>query len=306
MTDCALDAKPNAKGSCLTSEHINLLSDYAIDIRAVIDKCDDDECVITSVEAPSDVKGKVRREALKVPVQKISHNYWLNNTEIDNVMSQFRIRYKGFAHGFIHMCDLQAFEPSNLNAFDYPVFSVHDTDFAEEFRHSMTALKKIDRPNASFMPKLSTHGDSPLTSYGIVCNTDSSKGSGQHWFSVFISTDQVDPDDSSKPWIRIELFNSAGGGCSYKAFNEFWQRTAIAIANATGLRCTFDTITTIQHQSSDTGNCGSYSLFYIYARLNHCMPGEFDNPKKPITDQSMLKFRSICFKVDDTTSAFVL
>ncbi len=300
MTDCALNTKPNNNGSCLSEEHTQLLSEYIGDIENIINKCDNDECVLDSVNIPHEVKGKIKRETMKVPTQEISSTYWLNNTEIDNVMSQFRIKYPGFAHSFIHMCDLKSFNPSNINTFDYPVYSVHDIDFANEFRHALTIQKKINKPDDSFVSKISTYNDAPMTSFGIVCNTDSSNGSGQHWFCIYISTDHPDPDNTSKPWIRIELFNSAGGGCSSNIFNKFWNEQAIKISNATGLKCTFDVVTNIQHQRDDTGNCGSYSLFYIYSRLNNCLPREFDNPKQPITDYAMLKFRSVCFKIDNS------
>lgn len=299
MSNCALNATPNSDGSCLSDKHIHMLEEYATDVGEIIQKCSDDQCVLDKVDAPEKVKEIVKREALKVDTGAINHNYWLNNTEIDNVMSQFRIHHKGFAHGFIHMCDLEAFEPANIHAFNYPVYSVHDIDFANEFRHSLTIQKKIDKPDTSFVSKLSTYDNAPLTSFGIICNTDSSKGSGQHWFAIFISTDMVDATNTSKPYIRIELFNSAGGGCSYKAFNQFWQKQAMDIADATGLKCSFDSITNIQHQRNNTGNCGSYSLFYIYSRLNGALPSDFDDPNKPITDELMLKFRSVCFKKSD-------
>ncbi len=306
MTECALNKKQNADGSCLSNHHIQILTDFSTNIKDIISRCNDDECIIDNTNAPIDIKSSIKREALKVSVGKINDNYWLNNTEIDNVMSQFRLNYKGFGHGFIHMCDLETFEPSNLKAFDYPVYPVKELDFAGEFRHSLTKLKKINKPDSTFVSKISTYNNAPLTSYGIICNTDSSKGRGQHWFCIFISTDQLDPDDTSKPWIRIELFNSAGGGCSDKNFNIYWNNQAMEISKATGLKCTFDEITSIQHQSDDTGNCGSYSLFYIYSRLNHCLPSEFDDPKNPITDYAMLKFRSVCFRVDSTENSFQL
>ncbi len=304
MAECALNAAPNGDNSCLTEEHIDILIDFDPNVKTIIKKCQDDACVLDTVVAPEDVKGRVKREALKIPTAEISHNHWLSNTEVDSVMSQFRLKYNGFGHGFIHMCDLKSFEPSNLSTFNYPVYQSDEIDFGKEFRYSLTQLKKINKPLSGFTPKVSTHGSVPLTSYGIICNTDSSKGRGQHWFCIYISTDQKDPDDTSKPWIRIELFNSAGGGCDTAEFNKFWRGVALDISKETGLKCTYDAITNIQHQGNDTGNCGSYSLFYIYSRLNGCLPSEFDNPQYKITDDAMLKFRSVCFAVDEESKAF--
>lgn len=299
---CALNQKPNEDGTCLAPEHIQLVSNYTEantleDIKAETN-CADDECVIDAAAMPTEVKEKIKREALKAPTGSYDNNYWLNNTEIDTVMSQFRQQYPGFAHGFIHMIDLKAFSPTNANSFDYPVMSAPDTDFAQEFKHGFIH-RGIIEGSSSYKPKLSTFSDTPLSSYGIVCNTDSSTGSGQHWFALFISTDHKDPKNASKPWIRIEVFNSAGGGSANQEFNSFWQKQAILIAKATGLKCTFDVITTIAHQRDDTGNCGSYSLFYIYSRLQDALPHEFNDPKRPIRDSAMKKFREVVFRISD-------
>jgi hypothetical protein len=299
MTECALNTRPNKDGSCFTADHINLITQYT-DSKNIVDikketNCSDDKCILSKINIPADVQGRLEREALKVPTSSYDHNYWLNNTELDTVMSQLRYNFPGFAHGFIHMIDLKAFVPANIHSFDYPVFPVTDTDFANEFKYGLIQSGRLGG-ETGYTPRLSTRG-SPLSSYGIVCNTDNSNGGGQHWFAIFISTDQQDPNDTSKPWIRIECFNSAGGGSTNKAFNDFWYRQAIDIARLTGLRCTYDIVSSLQHQG-DTGNCGSYSLFYIYSRLNGIHPSEFDNPKKIIKDHSMQQFRKVCFQLD--------
>ncbi len=299
MSKCSLNTNPNADGSCLSTDHIELISQYTDGNNlAEIKKetgCKDDKCILEKI--PSEVGGKIEREALKAPAASYDHNYWLNNTEIDTVMSQLRMQYPGFAHGFIHMIDLKDFKPSNVGTFDYNVISVVDTDFGNEFKHGLIQAGKL-KGTSSYVPKLSTYKDAPLSSYGIICNTDSSKGSGQHWFVIYISTDQRDPDDTSKPWIRIECFNSAGGGSSNQAFNSFWEKQAISISRATGLKCTYGVVSSIQHQKDDTGNCGSYSLFYIYSRLQNAHPSEFDNPTKKVLDFKMQQFRKVCFRLE--------
>jgi hypothetical protein len=257
--------------------------------------CSSDICILEKIDLPQVIEAKIKREAFKADAAALDDNYWLNNTEIDTVLSQLRSQYAGFTHAFIHMIDLKGYSPTNINSFDYKVLPVSETDFAEELHRGING-----RPPSK--EGLSSHNNVPIQSYGVVCNTDSSSGSGQHWFAIYISTDCKDPDDTSKPWIRIECFNSAGGGSSDKNFNSFWELTALKIAKKTGLRCTYDVISTIQHQSPDTGNCGSYSLFYIYSRLNGAKPSEFNNPRKPIKDLSMRKFRTVCFKLSTEDS----
>jgi hypothetical protein len=297
---CALNVAPNNDGSCFSSDHINDLQAALEDIphgssigeiKRVLN-CSDDKCILDKVNLPATQKGKIEREALKPETKSFDHNYWLDNTEIDTILSQFRRQFPGFAHSFIHMIDLKTFEPANVHTFDYPVHSVTSTDFGQSFNPNNTESK------------LSTWDNVPLKSYGVVCNTDSSSGSGQHWFAVFISCDRRDPNDTSKPYFTIEVFNSAGGGVQNKAFNSFWEYQAQAIAKATGLRCEYiDHVSNIVHQSPNTGNCGSYSLFYIYCRLMGEPSSEFDNPSKPISDASMRKFREFCFRLKTNSEA---
>lgn len=283
--DCALSS---TKGdTCLKVVEDKVLKDVIeTTIEAFKKKsgCETDECVLERAVKDNDTRYAISATVFKVPTTSFDHNYWMNNTEIDSVMFQLRCHFPGFAHSFIHMIDLKSFPPSNKKLFDYPVLSIPEIDFAKEFKQQK---------------QLSTYKDAPLHSFGVVCNTDSSKGSGQHWFSVFISTDNRDPDDPSKKWIRIELFNSAGGKPRNAEFNKFWEKTALEIARETGCKCTYDEITNIQHQSSDTGNCGSYSLFYIYARLNKANASDFNRPHKIVSDKKMKEFREVCFRIDE-------
>ena len=302
MSQCALNTAPRKNGLCINDEQASIIEEYSNKkISALIEECPPttiNECIIDGSNAPNEVKEQIKRESLKIPAEQLNSQYWLNNTEIDNVMSQMRLLYDGFAHSFIHMSDLKTYDPSNIDAFDYTVYPVTEIDFGNEFKYGLKQGELSSNSNDDFTPKLSTHNDAPLKSYGVIFNTDTSKGGGQHWFCIFISTDQKDPDHTNRPWIRIELFNSAGGGCSNPKFNEFWNITAAKIARTTGLKCTFDIVSNIQHQNNDTGNCGSYSLFYIYTRLNGCIPSDFDNPDKKITDNAMRNFRKVCFRIE--------
>lgn len=302
MSECALGVKANANGSCLTKDHEALITKYeGVATLSEVKKktnCNDDACIIEKINLPTEQKEKIKREAFKASVESNDHNYWLNNTQIDTIMSQLRMMFPGFAHGFIHMIDLEAFTPTNLHSFDYTVLPASQTNFPKEIKAGLVKRGIID--GVAGETKLSTYKNTPLKSFGIVCNTDSSKGSGAHWFALFISTDLNDPDNTAKKMVTIELFNSAGGGVSNANFNNFWHKQAIEISKETGLRCVYkDKITSIQHQSDDTGNCGAYSLFYIYCRLKGIDPSEFNNPRKPIKDYAMQKFRGELFKVEE-------
>lgn len=297
-TDCALNKPENANGSCLDKDHLRMIAEHAPTISEPIvsiqtlkeeTRCDSDKCVIEKINIPIEVKEQIKREALKTNAESLDGNYWINNTEIDTCMSQLRKQYPGFAHTFIHMSDLKSFPPSNLKSYDYTVKSLVELDLAECIKR---ALNK-----EPCCQGLSTYNDVPLTSIGVVFNTDTSKGSGQHWFAVYISWDTPDSESDNKKKVVIEVFNSGGTDIDSKIFQEYWEAQRLKIAKATGLRCEYNLVSTIPHQRDDTGNCGSYSLFYIYSRLRGIKPERFDNIKKKITDSEMEKFRSVLFQV---------
>lgn len=291
-TECALNKSANQDGSCLDASHVQMISTYTkgnnlSEIKAET-QCTDDECILTKVNMPVAVEERIKREALKTKADSLDGNYWMNNTEIDTCMSQMRKQYPGFAHTFIHMSDMKSFSPSNINSFDYMVKPLKEINLAECLK---CAINK--QPSC---PELSTEGNVPLKSIGSIFNTDRSTGSGQHWFAVYISTDTKDPQNPSQPLILIEVFNSSGMDINSKDFQKFWEEQRLQIAQKTGCRCEYRLVSTIPHQRDDTGNCGSYSLFYIYSRLNRARPEEFNVPGKKLLDETMQKFRSVMFQ----------
>lgn len=291
---CALNKSPNQDGSCLDNKHVAILTQHTTantlkELKNEL-KCNDDECILEKINIPTVVEEQIKREAFKAVAESLDGNYWMNNTEIDTVLSQMRKDFPGFAHTFIHMSDVKTFPPSNLKSFNYNVPALTEINLGE-------CLKKaINRqPPCTTLP---TYNDVPLKSIGIVFNTDSSAGSGQHWFAVYISIDHKDPTIPGNPLILIEVFNSAGTDINSKAFQQFWQTQKLEITQITKCRCEYKLVSTIQHQNDDTGNCGSYSLFYIYSRLKQAKPEEFNIPGKKITDAVMQKFRSVCFRTN--------
>lgn len=288
---CAL-GRENGSNTCFDKNHIETISKYTTaetisDIKKET-RCADDICIIQSIDIPVAEKMKIEREAFKTKAESLDGNYWINNTEIDSCMSQLRRQFPGFAHTFIHMSDLKSFLPSDVHTYDYKVYPLTEIDLPECIN---AALHK------SPCGKLSTFNDSPLKSIGIVFNTDTSKGSGQHWFAVYISMDQPDENDSKKNKIVIEVFNSAGVDITQGSFQEYWTKQRLAIAKVTNHTCEYKLVSNIPHQRDDTGNCGAYSLYYIYRRLKGDSPRIFNNAQHKITDDAMQKFRSVLFRV---------
>lgn len=297
ITDCALNSNPK-NGTCFNKEHIQEITkaENVITIAEVKTKlnCSDDLCIIEKVKLNPVTKQKIEREALKTPADSVDGNYWINNTEIDTCMSQLRYMYPGFSHTFIHMVDLEMFIPANYNSFEYEVYDVEEINFDEEVFDSLVRQHILKGKPLCCESRLSTVDNRPFTSFGVVCNTDSSKGKGLHWFCIYLSMDQK--DENGNLWIRIELFNSSGNDISNSKFNSFWHKKAMEISKMTGFKCTYEKVSSISHQRDDTGNCGAYSLYYIYSRLNGKMPSDFD--KSVVRDEDMEEFRKVLFKVN--------
>lgn len=197
-------------------------------------------------------------------------NHWLNNTEIDHIQHQFMTQFKGYYYSNIHMIDLVMFNPTHSDIIHYDIKPIIDINFVNE-------LKKENN-------FLNYNGD--LKNFGIVINTDYSSGGGIHWFSIFMNF-------ASTPY-EIEYFNSSGFDIKNKDFKYYFKNLADEISRDVG-KCKFVQVTDIQHQRSDTSNCGSYSLYYIWSRLNGTPYSYFAENK--ITDEDMEKFRSFLYRL---------
>jgi Ulp1 family protease len=118
----------------------------------------------------------------------------------------------------------------------------------------------------------------------MVVNTDTSKGGGIHWFSIFI-------DFEATP-ITIEYFNSSGYDIKNKEFKKFF----VDLADTISLKkreCKFVKVSDIQHQNSNTSNCGVYALYYIWKRLGGESIEFFK--KNKINDDHIVLFRKYFF-----------
>ncbi len=286
MSECALNSSP-VNGTCFDADASKTIAS-AVGVSTLDQakkklNCSTDACLVASTPNLTDAeRHKIDNQYLKPYTGSYDGNYWLSNTEIDSCMSQLRDKFPGFGYSFIHMVDLKMFPPNNLSMLDYEVLPVTEIDFASEFQNCGA------RDTCS---KISTKDNKPLTSYGVVFNTDTSNGSGQHWYAIYISTDNGP--------ITIELFNSSGNEISTPTFNDFWTKTALDISEALDTTCEFKITSRIKHQKDNTGNCGAYSLFYIYARLSGISPLEFDKPDSTVRDISMESFRKYLFRTHD-------
>ncbi len=230
-------------------------------------------CILQKLKKNTDIKDIVDNAIITYfkPITKsYDANYWLNNSEIDHIQHQLLTLFEGYYYSNIHMIDLVMFDPHHSDKIPYNIYPITEINFINECKKENCLL---------------THnGD--LNYYGIVFNTDTSNNSGLHWFSIFI-------DFTSDP-INIEYFNSSGYDIKNRKFKEYLINLADEISKDVR-QCKFVKVTDIEHQRSDTANCGSFSLFYIWSRLNGKPYSYFTDNK--ITDERMQKFREFLFRL---------
>lgn len=253
-------------------------------------ECDDEIgqhkelCMIKSAAASSpkevsDILKQYILQCFKPETESLKGTYWINNTEIDLIQSQFMFRFPNYYYAFIHMID------------NVEIRSTHYSKLIP-FYDKILPLKKID-----FVSELNKSGkfnyNGELKKFGFVVNTDVSSGNGIHWISFFI-------DFESKP-ITLEYFNSSGrllnDDPNKKKFYMFLDKICNDLTY-NGYPTKYITATRLQHQNDKTANCGSYSLYYIWKRLNGTPQSYFETNE--ITDDEMEKFRGFLWRLSSS------
>lgn len=244
---------------------------------------DKELCILKKISKENnnkEFKEEIKKNMLTYfkPITKsYDKNHWLNNTEIDHIQHQLKTLFKGYYYSNIHMIDLVMFNPNHSNVIDYEVKCVKDINFINEL------ISNCDNNILTY------NGD--LKYYGIVINTDKSTGGGIHWFSIFMD---FSSEDDNEPY-RIEYFNSSGYDIRNQSFKNYFINLADEITREVK-KCEFVKVTDIQHQREDTANCGSYSLYYIWKRLNGT-PYKFFAENK-ILDENMADFRKFLYRLN--------
>lgn len=116
-------------------------------------------------------------------------------------------------------------------------------------------------------------------SLGVVLNTDVHTGRGIHWFCLFCNL-------TSNP-MTVEFFNSSGQSPRPEMHAWF-----IKIKRIMPVKIII--VSNIKHQKDTESECGPYSLYYIWSRLNG-IPHKVFNEKR-IKDSKMIEFRKTLFR----------
>lgn len=121
--------------------------------------------------------------------------------------------------------------------------------------------------------------------FGVVMNTDIRTGGGIHWFALFC--------DFRKTPYTIEYFNSSGSK-PYKEIQAWIIKTEREMAtNLPQYKTTPVILKGMVHQKDSETECGLYSIYYIWNRLNNIPPEVFQARRIP--DDDMIQFRTMCF-----------
>jgi hypothetical protein len=147
-------------------------------------------------------------------------------------------------------------------------------DFAGTDRYPATELGNIDI--------IKDAKDKGFTTMSVVLNTDVRSGGGIHWFPLFISF-------KNSP-ITIEYFNSSGNR-PVREVNDWMLKTQKHLTS-NGHKANIIIPSGLVHQRGDT-ECGLYSIYYIWNRLNDVPYIRFHNTR--VTDKQMVNFRKMCF-----------
>ena len=298
---CALNNETNDRDTCLPvsiidklhTEHVNdtdensketneKIKDIADTLNCKFDNINNQElCIIKKI---GDEKNKLKY--FKPVADRLDKDYWINNTEIDNIQYQFSTHFKGYYYSNIHMIDFGMFYPQNSEHIEIHKYikPIREINWIDEI---MAVKNNTNTPDNK---EINLNYNGTLKGYGLVINTDFSSGSGIHWFSIYFDF------DFKNNKLNIEYFNSSGYPIKNQKFKEYFIDLADDITRITKMKAEFIQITTITHQKSTTSNCGAYSLFYIWSRINdNKLPIEYF-AKNKITDDKMEEFRSFLFR----------
>lgn len=277
--ECALDIPGNV---CSTKETVQAMEKHlkkknidttmlktAKDIVKTIKqdlKCNTEECVLKD---PNFVKEEIR-DIIKESLDRIkpegpaNSTRLLNNENIDNVLKKLTKRHQGFYHMNFQMIDFAGEKDSSGEWVIKKGHKIYPTE-----------LGIIDMANDVVGKGYKT--------FAVVMNTDVRTGGGIHWFSLFC-------DFRTIPFT-VEYFNSSGNK-PVKQIQDWMIKTEENLKVA-GHNTTSVILSGLIHQQSET-ECGLYSLYYIWNRLNGVPSDNFQLKKVP--DKMMYKFRKMCFK----------
>lgn len=236
----------------------NVLSAVMARTGCATERCVAERAAATIPAAKEDLRDRYK-------VRGSTGNALLSNTQIDAVMRQFGKKFPDFF-------------PYNFNMRDYASNSFRDGT-VHNTPDSLATVRWTDLYTGALFGR-------KFTRCGCVINSDVYEGPGKHWMALY-----ADAGTNT-----VEFFNSSGNAPAPEWIN-WLVKTRMQMEELSGKKATIVRVTAIRHQRSKS-ECGVYSLFYIWARLNG-VPAEYFT-SRPVPDQFMFEFRQHIFNDPDS------
>lgn len=277
ISECAIYLEKPAGEPCTSAETIeeigkalNVTGSPAQIIEAAKTHlgCENERCVLGKL-TPVLGEERVRKEISAVlKVKGPTDTQLLSNIHIDTTLKQWSLKFTDFF-------------PYNFNMLNYASYS-YDKGYVYKRPDTLATILFIDL----------YYGQIDGRKYrcaACVINSDTYQGEGKHWMALFA-------DARGNDRWTVEFFNSSGNNPAPEWVNWLEKTSAgmslILEREKRKIPIEVLKVSEIRHQQSRT-ECGLYSLFYIWARLNGVPPEYF--MKVPIPDQLMFEFRQHLF-----------
>jgi hypothetical protein len=264
QSECKVTVKPRVDGSCSDAVTFEKMIEFLerksikVDKTEVLPtikkelKCDSESCVLNTSEFVQFIGTDQQEEALDQlkmvgPANDMS---WLNNEHIDQNIASWKDSFKDFHHIKFQLAD-----------FDKTGTELADLDVVELYSKGIRTI-------------------------GCVLNTDSSGGSGIHWYAIFI--------DMRKEPYSFEIFDSTGRFPQQNLLSVL-EKNRMMIQKAKHVRAEVVNVSRQNRLQFSNSECGLFSLWYIFCRLNE-VPFQYFSKPGAANDDMMLQFRKILFR----------
>lgn len=256
--ECSHDSNKSADDFCSPIEIVEKLKEFGGSKDEILEKtnCETEVCILNHPEVQKIIEPIMSVENILTnyfkPEGPRESEDWFSNTDIDSVLDQIQEKYteKHFLHIPFQMIDFEK-TGSELARLDWPA------KYKEGFR-----------------------------TFGTVFNTDLSTGRGQHWFAVYGSFEDSDPDHT------LEFFNSSGE-LPQRQLQEWLHKVKNKWQSKFEKPIKIVIATRVENQQDDF-SCGSYALYYIISRLAGIPYRYFKDTK--LKDSDMVEYRKFLFR----------
>jgi hypothetical protein len=233
--------------------------------------CSHESCVLIKVaEATGDKTIRHVLDTFFKPNGPADTHDWLSNINIDEVLDQIAKKHKDFLHIPFQMRDFAEIQP-NPGQIERMKRAMSSDELEQALMRNLSTVDLAKKYKQGYLR------------YGVVFNTDTSKGPGQHWFCLY--------GDMSTTPMTLEYFNSTGEPPLDEI--RIWMDTTRHHLTKKLGRPT-EVVDQVRRHQTDGHSCGPYALYYIMSRLEGVPARVFQT--EIIPDEIMHRFRPHLFR----------